>query len=935
MKFIIKVCFLTCSFLFFINSLCAQNIVFNDSNFKNALLSEGVDVDGDGEISQTEAMGVSALDIRFENINDMQGIEFFLNLNTLRCHDNSIEFLDLSTLNKLVHLECQHNEITDFILASNAPDIFKHLDYGDNLITEFEISSFTNLEHLSTYSNNIGVLQVDNLLNLISLTCYDNGLTVLNTSNLTALEYLDCSRNEIDVLDVTDLVKLTTLACYRNNLDVLDVSNLSVVTIILCDNNNLDFLNVSNCLELVTFNCSYNILPQLNIRGLSKIESVNCTNNIIEEFLMDSHPEMAYLFITSNLITDVSLPADMLKLERFHCGFNQLSQLFIPEFPILNDMSIRDNDMENLILSPLDGLQTLNAEFNKLEIVDLSLCSVLSLVNLSVNELCLVNIANGSFETSYNFSGNSDLKLICIDANDEPLLSQHISDDLLVNPVLSFDCIENLTCDFFSVESKAIFDVNLNGDCSDDTLCVPFQRFELRSNNYFATVVANQEGRLKTYLNEGDYILTPFDPLNTFTISPAAFDFVLDDANPLATQDFCLTVLDGVQNLAVSAIPLGTPRAGATQCLEIIYTNKGSIILDGRVDFKFDSEVLTFVSAIPTPDFNEPGCLRWDFENLLPFESRSIQVCIKLNSPQMNPPLDDGDTLKYSFKIRPTNGDAVPDDNCFELEQIVVNSRDPNDKQCLEGVYIEKDLLGQFLHYMIRFENIGTADALNIRIEDVIDTTRLDINTLELVTATHMVDAVIENENQMVCYFNDVNLSFEPSLNRGHLVYKIRTKTDLPLDDVISNEAAIYFDFNAPILTNNYETRVVKDEDQDGFYHFEDCDDLNASINPDQIDIPNNGIDEDCDGMDLISSITENKLQIEIYPNPVSNKLYINYDGKERLKYSIIDVKAKECRRGQVQSRVSMIDLPEGIYILKIVNEKMEIIKIQSIVVNR
>ena len=43
------------------------------------------------------------------------------------------------------------------------------------------------------------------------------------------------------------------------------------------------------------------------------------------------------------------------------------------------------------------------------------------------------------------------------------------------------------------------------------------------------------------------------------------------------------------------------------------------------------------------------------------------------------------------------------------------------------------------------------------------------------------------------------------------------------------------------------------DKDNDGFTSDVDCNDNNASINPSMEEIVNNGIDEDCDGMDLLT----------------------------------------------------------------------------------
>jgi hypothetical protein len=196
--------------------------------------------------------------------------------------------------------------------------------------------------------------------------------------------------------------------------------------------------------------------------------------------------------------------------------------------------------------------------------------------------------------------------------------------------------------------------------------------------------------------------------------------------------------------------------------------------------------------ANPLATSQTTNTLSWDFTNLQPFETREITFTMNVNSPQETPAVINGDILAYTATITSVAVDETPTDNTFTFNQTVVGSYDPNDKTCLEGSVITSALIGQYVHYTIRFENTGTFAAENVVVKDMIDLTKFDISTLVSTSSSHSYTTRISDGNKVEFIFENINLPFDDANNDGYITFKIKTKPTLVVNDSFSNEASIF-----------------------------------------------------------------------------------------------------------------------------------------------
>ena len=235
-------------------------------------------------------------------------------------------------------------------------------------------------------------------------------------------------------------------------------------------------------------------------------------------------------------------------------------------------------------------------------------------------------------------------------------------------------------------------------------------------------------------------------------------------------------------------------------------------------------------------------------------------------------------------------------DNQYTLKSQIVGSFDPNDKQVEPQTLPDSRLDSNALRYVIRFQNTGNFPASFVIIRDTLPA-GLNAASLQVTDASHPFSWRLSGEGMLEVRFDPIDLpdsiSSEPA-SHGYVAFSVRAQPWLTDGDSVLNRAAIYFDYNPPVITNDARLTVLVDFDNDGFSFPDDCDDQNPAINPAALDIPNNGIDEDCDGQDAVSAVQAPAVfPLRLAPNPARDRLQLQF---ERPESGVLELHSAEGR---------------------------------------
>ena len=177
-----------------------------------------------------------------------------------------------------------------------------------------------------------------------------------------------------------------------------------------------------------------------------------------------------------------------------------------------------------------------------------------------------------------------------------------------------------------------------------------------------------------------------------------------------------------------------------------------------------------------------------------------------------------GDTLFATAYTDNQILDSIPSNNTDMIQRIVVAAYDPNDKLVTPAGEGPQGFIPQAtedLEYMIRFQNTGNSPATVVVLRDTLSP-HLKLTEYRTLGFSHPFELSIEEDSIMVFTFDNIMLpdsASDPLGSQGYIAFRLGLAEMLPVGTEITNQAAIYFDFNAPIYTNTtLNTIYIKPE---------------------------------------------------------------------------------------------------------------------------
>lgn len=724
-------------------------------------------------------------------------------LDTLICSRNRLSSLPILPVT-LKFLECADNMLTNVPVL---PNQLKYFKVSDNQLSNLptlpsqltrleadnnQLSSIPSLPSLLTY------LDVHNNL-LSSLPALPSNLTFLfvGSNQLTSLptlpaqlKHLDGAGNQInqisflpnqlEYLSLSDNLIFPSLPALPTSLKLLFANN-NLFTSIPALPDSLEILSVyrNKIISLPPF--------PINLRDL------NLGDNLITN-LPTLPPKLVTLALNINPISSLpNLPDSLVSL---YCSSNSLST--IPSLPLsLKILNCGGNQLTGLPVLPL-GLKELNCSWNQLNSLP-ALPTTLIRLNCSNNsnlkcipyipETNALEIIMSNNITCVPNPGYQSIEFI----NQYPLYYPDNNPFPLCNPTNNIS-----QCQSFPVLAGIVFyDYNANGIQDNGELGKSNVKLTLGTGK---TTITNSVGYYE--------LRAPGLGVNNISIStpayfnpiPTNYSYNFTNYDTMVTGNFALLANTTIDSLPISIIPLSWAAKPGFSFLSLIrYENAGTTTLSPTIVFNYDSASLNYDSSSNTSVVNNGNNLSFAAGNFIPGKVGSFIGYFRVKTTAVL-----GDSLFSKASISANNYNNV-DSN----KTIIRGAFDPNDKQATAELSPTQVASGKYIDYTIRFQNTGTDTAYTVVLSDTLSS-MLQPNTLQLISSSHNCKTTV---NGNIVFFEFLNILLpDKNVNElkshGFVQFKIKPQANIPINSNIPNKAAIYFDYNSPIITNTAITQI-------------------------------------------------------------------------------------------------------------------------------